>query len=74
MRAPRGVLWLTLVLAVAAACYCGVAILMVASLSGAPNYPLDRAIYNQQHWGLGLVISAGAIMLSAFLLFRKSRH
>ena len=71
---PRLIYWLMCILSAASAAYCGFAIVMVASLSGAPNYPLEQAIYNEQRWGLGFIASLALGVSFAVLLFMGRRQ
>jgi hypothetical protein len=63
--------WFGLVLSLGAGLYCLLALAMVASLSGAPNYSLERARFNELIWGSGLLVSAFATGLFLCLLLRK---
>jgi hypothetical protein len=63
--------WFGLALSFGATLYCLLALGMVASLSGAPNYSLERARFNGNFWGSGLIISALTTGVFLWLLLRK---
>jgi ABC-type transport system involved in multi-copper enzyme maturation permease subunit len=50
--------------------YSALALLLVASLSGAPNYPTGRAEFNQRIWLLGLGLFL-VLALSGFFVLRR---
>jgi len=65
--------WLALMLSLGTSFYCILAVVMVASLSGAPNYSLERAKWNEHIWGLGFLASALVSSLCVWLLVRSRR-
>lgn len=70
MQAFRGLLWAGVVLSLLAAAYALLSLVMVASLSGAPIYPLERALFSQRVW-LALLIGAWTIgVVCAAVLLR----
>ena len=69
----RGTLWAGLVVSVLASAYSILSLVMVASLSGAPNYPLERAQYNQRVWLMALVAALLVGIICAMFLVRSRR-
>lgn len=63
-----------LAISMAGSLYCLSAIVMVASLSGAPNYPLERAQWNEHFWGLGLLGFILVSCLCAWVLAKFRRR
>jgi len=62
--------WVMLGLAVVAGAYCILALVMVSSLSGAPNYPIERAQYNARIWMTGLASCVLIVLASIGILSR----
>jgi hypothetical protein len=63
-----------LVFSVASSLYCLLAIFMAASLSGAPNYAIERAEWNKHVWSLGFLASVLASFLCIWILVRSRRR
>ncbi len=54
--------------------YCFLGVIQAASLSGAPNYPLDRARFNVRVWGLGAVVFLALAIILFVKALRRSSH
>lgn len=73
LRRLRPYCWLVLFLSLAIAAYSLSALVMVGSLSGAPNYSMERAIYNRNVWGFAFTLSALLALGSIVALVRSGR-
>jgi len=62
--------WLALILALVTAAYAVQGLLLTASLSGAPNYPLSLAKLNERRWGGITLVSLLVAATSAVYLVR----
>ena len=66
--------WMMMVVSILVSAYSFLAVVMVASMSGAPNYALDRARYNARVWTAATVVSLlFAIGCIVFLLRTRRR-
>lgn len=65
--------WMLMVAAVLAATYSFLALALVASMSGAPNYTIDRARYNANVWTSAFAVSAICAVACVVFLVR-TRH
>jgi hypothetical protein len=62
-----------LVLSALSSLYCLLAIFMVASLSGAPNYTIERAEWNDHFWSLGFLASILVSFLCIWVIVKSRR-
>ncbi len=73
LRRLRPYCWLVLFVALAVAAYSLSALVMVGSLSGVPNYSMERAIYNRNAWGVTFILSTLLAIGSIVVLVRSGR-
>lgn len=66
--------WLTLIFAVIIDAYAVLALLFVASLSGAPNYSFVQAKHNEHVWGITIIICSIVAIMSVVYLVRTRRY
>jgi hypothetical protein len=68
------VLWIITILFFVASAYSMLGLLMVASLSGAPNYSHERAQFNANLWGSLTAVFFILGGFSAFVLWRNRKR
>lgn len=72
-RRLRPYCWVLFFLSLSIAAYSLSALVMVGSLSGAPNYSMEREIYNRNVWGTTFILSALLAVGSIVVLVRSGR-
>lgn len=73
LRRLRPYFWISLSVSLLVAVFSFLALAMVGSLSGAPNYSIERAIYNRNVWGITFILSALLAVGSIVVLVRSRR-
>jgi uncharacterized BrkB/YihY/UPF0761 family membrane protein len=70
----RAVLWVITTLCFLAAGYSVMALMMIASFAGDPNYSRERANFNANLWGSPTIIFFILGVIFSFLIWRRRRR
>lgn len=73
LRRLRPYCWLILFVSLVGAAYSLLGLVMTGSLSGAPNYSIERAIYNRDLWGIIFILS-GLLAVGSIVVLLRSRR
>jgi hypothetical protein len=73
LRRLRPWCWFLLFFSTLVAAYSVLALAMAGSLSGAPNYAFERAIYNSRVWASTFLLSTSIAVGSIVVLARSRR-
>lgn len=71
LRRLRPYFWFILAVSLVGAALSLAAVVMAVSLSGAPNYSVERAIYNRNVWGTTFILAAVLAVGSIVVLVRS---